>query len=515
MLSDGRPRPSLKLVPTPPLSTTITSSRDFRAVWKQSIRLARVLPTAATDVGVRRTGRAPLSVQRFSVALLRQGRLSEFHGPCMVNALGRSRRRYESPGFCRWHSVQRAYGPQPFEEQAVTRSIRHEWHTNYSWPAQLDQPPPSEHSLLRHRDPGITPIRIHVSTACIITQSKVQDNDYSAGRLYSDLELGDNATGTNNPHPKEQETDMRMAVGTMTLVLSAAVGTFAAPPELAFRSVGDGLFAFNTGKLEGRLKLDGKYQGLYPLVDCATGEDLTNPPGVFSFYRLFSSSKRYGKAARDWPTRTSLLTDGAVEVHWAAAKEHPVEIKAVYRWTTPDTLDVNIAVLPEQPMPGFELFVSSYFTKGFRASVYRNIPNAPRPVFDPVDRASESTSGYVMFPRDGPSLQLIQDGRWAIPPNPVQWDIRKWLAAPVAIRCDAKLGLTALMMTPPKDCFAVSTPWNPAFPDRPGYRSLYLSLFGTDLPASQWAHAHCRLIIRRDLSTDEVVRCYKQYVGAK
>ena len=117
-----------------------------------------------------------------------------------------------------------------------------------------------------------------------------------------------------------------------------------------------------------------------------------------------------------------------------------------------------------------------------------------------------------MFPRDEKALEMIRDGRWAIPPSPVDWAERKWLAAPIAIRRDEKLGLTALMMCPPSDCFAISSPWNPASPTVGGYRSLYLSLFGRDLPASEAAHARCRLILRRHLSDSEAIRCYQQYV---
>jgi hypothetical protein len=68
------------------------------------------------------------------------------------------------------------------------------------------------------------------------------------------------------------------------------------------------------------------------------------------------------------------------------------------------------------------------------------------------------------------------------------------------------------MMSRPGDCFAVSSPWNPASPKAGGYRSLYLSLFGRDLKAGQAAEARCRLIIRRDLSDEQAVRRYEAYL---
>jgi hypothetical protein len=117
-----------------------------------------------------------------------------------------------------------------------------------------------------------------------------------------------------------------------------------------------------------------------------------------------------------------------------------------------------------------------------------------------------------MFPTDQEAVDMITDGRWTVPPNPVNWAVERWLAAPLAIRRDADRDLTALMMCPPDDCFAVSSPWNPASPDAGGYRSLYLSLFGRDLDAGQAAHARCRLIISRELANDEAIRRYQQFL---
>ena len=115
------------------------------------------------------------------------------------------------------------------------------------------------------------------------------------------------------------------------ILMLAATCAFADPPNLAFKPAGEGLFEFNTGVLSGRLKADGKYQGVYPLIDAATGADLTPPPGVFSPYRVFTTNRRFGNAARDWPTQTRLLDSGGVELHWPSAEEHPLEMTALYR----------------------------------------------------------------------------------------------------------------------------------------------------------------------------------------
>ena len=299
------------------------------------------------------------------------------------------------------------------------------------------------------------------------------------------------------------------------LVSFAAVSLAADEPQAAFRAAGIGLFEFDTGPLRGQFKLDGRYQGVYPIVDAASQRDLTMPPGVFSPYRVFSTGRRYGDAARDWPTQPRIRDDGAIEVHWPAAEEHPVAFTAVYRWTHPDTLDLELTATPEIDLPAFELFLSSYFTKNFRAAVYLKPVRADeKPRFVPLDLKADAPGGYVMFPRDAQAVAMIQDGRWKIPPSPVDWAIEKWLAAPLVIRRDAAAGITAVMMTPPADCFAISSPWNPVTPDGGGYRSLYLSLFGRDLEAGQSAQARCRLVLGRDITDDKAIALYEAYAGA-
>lgn len=323
--------------------------------------------------------------------------------------------------------------------------------------------------------------------------------------------------------------------------------------RLGFRAEGPGLFAFDTGFLQGRLKMDGRYQGLYPVVEKAGGKELTMPPGLLSPYRVFSRGVRYGDAARDWPTSATLQPDGAVEVHWPARPEHPLEMKAVYKWMDPGCLDMQVQVTPQKDLPDFELFLSSYLTKGFRAAVYvrpeeaskgseatlqkvsttgilnissfsalqpasgiqseRGALVSPKEIsrFVPVDRPAEAKSGYVMYPRDEKALRMIQDGRWKIPPSPVDWDIGPFLGKPICFRRDPDLGITVVLMSPSEDCFAVSSAWNPENLQSGGYRSLYLSLFGYEIKAGQTAKARCRLVIGRDLTEARILEIYEKY----
>ncbi len=82
------------------------------------------------------------------------------------------------------------------------------------------------------------------------------------------------------------------------------------------------------------------------------------------------------------------------------------------------------------------------------------------------------------------------------------------LAAPLAIRRDAASGLTAVIMAPADDCFAVSMPFG-----TDPHRSVYLSLFGRDLKAGQRATARARLVVGQAISDSAAVRMYEQWVG--
>jgi len=82
------------------------------------------------------------------------------------------------------------------------------------------------------------------------------------------------------------------------------------------------------------------------------------------------------------------------------------------------------------------------------------------------------------------------------------------LAAPLAVRRDAKSGLVAVVMAPPEDCFAVLTPYG-----EEGHRSVYLSLFGRDLKAGEAVSARARLVIGRDITDEQAIALYKAYMG--
>ena len=279
-----------------------------------------------------------------------------------------------------------------------------------------------------------------------------------------------------------------------------------APGDLAFEPAGDEAYAFDTGALRGTLRSEGRSIGLLSLEHIPTGTRLDgNRYGLFSHYRVFTANKRYGNGAWDWPSTSKRPTDGAIEVHWPAAEDRAFDMGAVYRWIAPDTLDLTTFVTAHADLTAFESFLASYFMEGFHAStVYAKGDQEGRPAFETTGR---DFGHWQAFPRDRQAVAPIQDGRWRHGPSPVEWTIRQDLAAPLAIRRNQENGVCAILMAPPKDCFAVMTPY-----EGEDHRSIYLSLFGRDVKAGETATARARLVVRPLSKDEEAVALYKSYL---
>lgn len=306
--------------------------------------------------------------------------------------------------------------------------------------------------------------------------------------------------------------------------LAPASAWTAEPPNLAFRpdTGRSGFFLFDTGMLRGELRLDGKSQGIETLVHVPTGVEVTygdGHVGLLSPYRVFSAGLRHDKAARDWPSEPRALDDGSVRVRFPPAPEHPLEITATYRLASEDAIDLEFEVTPQVRMPGFELFLSAYFAEGFDASVYlcsNRFARDDPPAFVPIDHNPLIDGNYLMFPRNREACLKIFDGRWEIPPSPVDWCITRFMAAPLAMRRNAEKDLTVLMMAPPEDCFAVATPYNQEPPDNvANHRSLYLSLFGQDVEEGKTVRARSRLVVAAGLTGAAAVERYEAFIDAE
>ncbi len=261
---------------------------------------------------------------------------------------------------------------------------------------------------------------------------------------------------------------------------------------LRFAAGGNNEFTFDTGILRGKLRADGKSKGLSSVVHVPSGTLLDKSMGLFSHYRVFSAGKRYGTAGWDWPSKAQLSAEGNVEVRWPATADRPFELRASYHWAAPNALDLETTVLAQTNLTRFESFLASYFTDSFtNCLVWANPPGGGSATFVPAEKG---LGDWLAFPRDAAAASIIRDGRWQIPPNPVDWKILPPYAKPMGLRRNPGSGLTAVLMSRPQDCFALCTPQQ-----SDTHNSLYLCLFGMDLKPGQEARAKARLVITPEM----------------
>ncbi len=264
-----------------------------------------------------------------------------------------------------------------------------------------------------------------------------------------------------------------------------------------------GEFRLDTGSLEGKLREGGRSFGLAPLVHTPTQTAIAAPLGVFNYYRVFTANHRHGESMRGRPSEARLVSPKVLEVIWSPADDCPFTLKGRYAWSGPGTLDLETVVTAHAPLPDFEVFLAAYFAEGFPAGAVYAKPEDGGPRF----MTAEKPGGvWQVFPRDAGAGDLIHDGRWSIPPSPVDWQTTAEFAAPVACRRNPETGVTVVVMARPEDCFAVFTPERGE-----GHRSLYLSLFGRTLHEGETARANARLIAGTGLDDAAILDLYRAY----
>jgi hypothetical protein len=297
-----------------------------------------------------------------------------------------------------------------------------------------------------------------------------------------------------------------------------ALSAHADSRNLVFKADEKGYFSFNTGAIKGRLRADNGGQGIVSLIDIKTGAELAYGDGnwgLLSYYRLLVTGDRWGNAARNWPKTARLLPDGGVEVIWPAADEHPVVLKAIYRLSSANTIDLETEVESKKDLSKFELFLSSYFSENFRSWIYaaaaRHRPGEA--VFIPTEVNPLVVGTYLAFPRDLQAARLFYDGRWEVGPSPVHFSLTRYMAAPLAIKRNPVNGIICVFMSRPEDCFALETPYSMSCPDKvAAHYSLYLSLFGRDFKAGQRSTARTRMVIGASISDKQVVSLYNKFI---
>lgn len=291
---------------------------------------------------------------------------------------------------------------------------------------------------------------------------------------------------------------------TMFLVDLAFAGR---PGKLAFTENEDGGCQFDTGVLRGRLREAGKGLGLTSAVHVPTGTTLNGAYGILSYYRVFTTNKRYGTAAWGWPSTSKLLPDGAVQVTWPKGDDRPFEMTSIYRFRDDSTVDVETIVKAKENLSKFEVFLASYFHENFPLPQVFVTPDPKTVGKRTFLTAKKSFGNWQMFPRNDDVVPIIRDGRWEKQPNPVDWKIMPPIAKPIALRRGSKAAPTAILMAPPDDCFAIATPY-----EGESHYSVYFSLFGRDIEAGQTARARLRLVVKNITSNREILNLYQKYI---
>jgi hypothetical protein len=262
--------------------------------------------------------------------------------------------------------------------------------------------------------------------------------------------------------------------------------TAAAEPLPGFGDVtAEGAYPFDTGVLRGELA--GGPLGLLPMVYVPTETPLAKTPGIYNFYRVFSTNHRYVESMRATPCTSERVNPQTLRVHWDAGEEHPFTLEATYMWVAADTLDVVTEVTAVQALPDFEVFLASYCAEAFKVSSVFVVQEDGDAAFMTAEKIGQV---WQAFPRDDAAVSIIQDGRWAIQPSPVDWAIRPKFAAPLVYRRDPESNVAVVTMALAEDCFAVLTPER----DEAHY-SMYFSLFGRDVAAGETVRARTRLVV--------------------
>ena len=164
---------------------------------------------------------------------------------------------------------------------------------------------------------------------------------------------------------------------------------------------------------------------------------------------------------------------------------------------------MTTSVTPRQDLHGFKTFLAAYFEPRFTSS--RVLVKGSR-----VMAADRAKVQWQICPRDPAAATLIRDGRWKILPNAVDWATLPEFEQPVALRRDPDSGLTAVVMSPAQDCFAIATPH-----ETESHYSTYLSLFGNDVRKGETSRARARLVLLSSPDEQNVRELYWNYAGGK
>ncbi len=264
-----------------------------------------------------------------------------------------------------------------------------------------------------------------------------------------------------------------------------------------------GTYDFETDVVAGSIQPEGAYHGVTRLIDRRTGRQVIHPKySALNLFRLFAAHQGMGQP-RMMP-RTVEAEPDAVSVRWAATEAHQGEIIARYAVAEPDGVDLTVTFRCAGTYAGYEMFMSSYFDPGLIPHVYLKPGRSPRFEGEPervVPMVNDVFRGTVLvFPRDAHAARRCVDGRWDRSewgsPTVQMCPVRHH-ALPLAFVTDPARQTGVVMMSRPRDCYAISTRYHAE--DEAGrmtpYSAFDLSLFGDDLTPGDERTVRVRLAL--------------------
>jgi len=303
-----------------------------------------------------------------------------------------------------------------------------------------------------------------------------------------------------------------------TVLLLVGTQAFADPPNLSLKPTEEGLFEFDTGQIQGTIRLDEAYHGVTRLVDKRTGTQVIDPRySALNLFKLMSVNQIMGQPRS--MERTTQISSDWVEVKWPATDGHKGEITARYEVAAANAVDVTVTVQSQGSYRGYELFMSNYFDKVLRPHVYlesrgKKPPQLVVPMVNDVFRDT-----VLVFPRDPHSARLCLDGRWErnewSTPVVQMCPVRRY-AHCLAFLTDPEQQIGVVLMSNPRDCYAISTRYhaeNDA--DRlTTYSAFDMSLFGDDLLPGVELTVKVRLaLIPLDGELDRPLKLYQAFIA--
>jgi len=272
-------------------------------------------------------------------------------------------------------------------------------------------------------------------------------------------------------------------------------------------------FDFETEQMQGTIRLDGAYHGVTRLVDKRTGRQVIDPRySALNLFRLMSVNRVMGLPRQ--MDRTITTEPYSVRITWPATETHAGEISARYEVVSQNALDVTVAVKSQGTYAGYELFLSNYFDKALRPHVHlQTLRGDTRSLVVPtVNDVFRGT--LLVFPRDAHAARRGLDGRWE--PNVIQLcPVRHYLHC-MAYFTDPDDRLAVVLMSRPRDCFAISTRYHAdADADRlTDYSALDLSLFGDDLLPGQERAVTVRIALTAPGDNDsQPLQLYREFLS--